>query len=167
LPVFAIGIVIAAILLLIRFRWVIPERPAAPLPSQLNEERVRNPRRPRLSLHLPRPAFLSRVAVRRHRPTTAAAAYVALLDDLADQGDLARGSAETPRDHVGRTAALGLPHLPLGLLAADYELAVYGQTDITAGETRRALRRWKRLRKLARRLPASDAEDRPTGSPGR
>src|SRR5450759_2319903 len=154
-----IGLAILVILLLIRFRRAIPGRPAAPPPSQLSEARHRHPRRPRLSLHLPRPTFLPHIALRRSRPTTAAAAYFALLDDLAHRGDLARSPAETPRDHVRRTAALGLPHLPLGLLAADYELAVYGQVDITSSETRRALGRWKRLRKLARRLPSVSAED--------
>ena len=166
LDVFAsIGLAILVILLLIRFRRVIPGRPTAPPPSQLSEERYRDPRRLRLSLHLPRPTFLPHIALRRSRPTTAAAAYLALLDDLAHRGDLARSPAETPRDHVRRTAALGLPHLPLGLLAADYELAVYGQVDITSSETRRALGRWKRLRKLARRLPSASAEDQDGGRP--
>jgi hypothetical protein len=166
LDVFArIGLAILVILLLIRFRRVIPGRPTAPPPSQLSEERYRDPRRLRLSLHLPRPTFLPHIALRRSRPTTAAAAYLALLDDLAHRGDLARSPAETPRDHVRRTAALGLPHLPLGLLAADYELAVYGQVDITSRETRRALGRWKRLRKLARRLPSASAEDQDGGQP--
>ncbi len=160
-----IGLVILGILLLIRFRRVIPGRPAAPSPSHLSEERYRHPRRPRLSLHLPRPTFLAHIALRRSRPTTAVEAYLALLDDLAQRDDLARSPAETPRDHVGRTAALGLPRLPLGLLAADYELAVYGQVAITPSETRRALSRWKRLRRLARRLPSTSAEDLDGGRP--
>jgi hypothetical protein len=42
---------------------------------------------------------------------------------------------------------------------------VYGQVDITSSETRRALGRWKRLRKLARRLPSASAEDQDGGQP--
>ena len=163
--ILAIGLAILVILLLIRFRRAIPGRPDAGPPSQSTEERYRHPRRPRLSLHMPRPMSMPRIALRRRRPTTAVAAYLALLDDLAQRGELARGSAETPRDHVGRTAALGLPHLPLGLLAADYELAVYGQADITSTETRRALGRWKRLRRLARGLPSVSPENQDGGQP--
>jgi hypothetical protein len=151
------ALVVLAVLLVIRFLPVIPGRPAMPPASALNEERRRDPRRPRFNLHIPRPAFLPRFAARR-RPTSAAQAYVALLDDLADQGELGRRPAETPRDHAGRTATLGLPHLPLGLLAADYELAVYGQAAITERENKRALGRWRRLRKLAKRLPRGKNE---------
>jgi hypothetical protein len=142
---------VIAILLLVRFRRAIPGRPAMPL-AALNEERHRDPHRPRLNPHLPRPTFLPRFAARR-RPTSAAQAYVALLDDLADQGELGRRPDETPRSHAERAGNLGLARLPLGLLAADYELAVYGQAPITERENKRGLARWRRLRKLARRLP--------------
>lgn len=165
LDMLAAGLAILAILVLMRLRRIVPGRPPAPPASQLTEERSRHPRRPRPTLHLPVLTFRPRISLRSSRPTTAAAAYFALLDDFANRGELARGPGETPRDHVDRTAALGLPHLPLGLLAADYELAVYGQADITASETRRALGRWKRLRKEAKRLPSPRAEDQDGGWP--
>jgi hypothetical protein len=154
-----VSIVILVVVLLIRSKWLSRGDTAEPPPSMLKEERHRSPRRlvpgPRLRL----PGFLPRIARRRSHPKTAAAAYLALLNDLAGRADLARRPAETPRDHVRRIAALGLPHRPLGLLAADYELAVYGRREITAGETRRALGRWKGLRKLATHLPSTSAGD--------
>jgi hypothetical protein len=44
----------------------------------------------------------------------------------------------------------------MGLLAADYQLAVYGGVAISERETARAIGRWQRLRKLARRLPREE-----------
>ena len=159
-----VGLGVVVVLLVVRFRRLVTGRRVPTLEGQRStprEERHRGSFLARLNLHLPRPRIHPRLA-RRHHPTSAAEAYVALLDDLADRGDLARKPAETPQSHAGRAGRLGLPHLPLALLAADYELAVYGQTVVSGSETRRALGRWRRLRKLARRERelVSQREDR-------
>ena len=148
------GLGVAVVLLVVRFRGLVTGRNVPTLAVELStaprEERHREPFLARLNRHLPRPGIHPRIP-RRHSPTSAAEAYVALLDDLADRGDLARKPAETPQSHAGRAGSLGLPRLPLGLLAADYELAVYGQTAVSRPEIARAIGRWRRLRRLARR----------------
>ena len=151
-----VGLGVAVVLLVVRFRRLVTGRRVPTLEGQRStprEERHREPFLARLNLHLSRPGIHPRLPW-RHSPTSAAEAYVALLADLSDKGDLARKSAETPRSHAGRAGSLGLPHLPLALLAADYELSVYGQTVVSRRETARALGRWRRLRKLARRREA-------------
>ncbi len=149
-----VGLGVVVVLLVIRFRGLVTGRNVPTLAVELSaapgEERHREPFLARLNRHLPRPGIHPRLT-RRHSPTSAAEAYVALLDDLADRGDLARKPAETPRSHAGRAGSLGLPRLPLGLLAADYELAVYGRMAVSRPETARAIGRWRRLRRLARR----------------
>jgi hypothetical protein len=146
-----VALVVIAILLVIRFRRFIP-RPIAALPAPvLSEERHAEPHRPRFGVRIPRPRLPARLHMRR-RPTSAVEAYVALLDELDELGELGRRPAETPRSHAERAGDLGLPRLPLGLLAADYELAVYGRAAVSEQETKRALGRWQRLRKLARKL---------------
>lgn len=160
-----VGLGVAAVLLIVRFRRLVTGRNVPTLAKELSaaprKERHREPFLARLNLHLPRPRIHPRLA-RRHHPTSAAEAYVALLDDLADRGDLARKPAETPQSHAARAGSLGLPRLPLALLAADYELSVYGQTVVSRRETARAIGRWRRLRRLARRERklASKREDR-------
>jgi Domain of unknown function (DUF4129) len=155
-----IALVVIAILLVIRFRRFIPRRIATPPAPVPGEERHAEPHRPRFGLRIPRPRLPARLHMRR-RPTSAVEAYLALLDELEDKGELGRRPDETPRSHAERAGGLGLPQLPLGLLAADYELAVYGRAAISEQETKRALRRWKRLRKLARRLPRTSPTDTP------
>ena len=85
-------------------------------------------------------------------PRTAAEAYVALVDDLERHPGVRRGPAETPATHAARLRAEGEAALSLDLLAADYALARYGGIDLPAHEDRRAVDRWRRLRKL---LPAA------------
>lgn len=156
---------VAALLIVVRFRGLARRRNVPTVDKELSaalrEERHREPFLARLNLHLSRPGIHPRLPW-RHSPTSAAEAYVALLADLSDKGDLARKPAETPHSHAGRAGSLGLPRLPLGLLAADYELAVYGQTAVSRPETARAIGRWRRLRRLARRERelASRREDR-------
>ena len=149
-----VGLGVAAVLLVVLFRRLVTGRNVPRLAKELSaaprEERHREPFLARLNLHLPRPQIHPRLP-RRHSPTSAAEAYVALLDDLRAQGDLARKPAETPQSHAVRAGSMGLPRLPLGLLAADYELSVYGQTAVSRPETARAIGRWRRLRRLARR----------------
>jgi hypothetical protein len=146
-----VALVVVAILLVIRFRRFIPRRIAAPPAPVLSEERHAEPHRPKFGLRIPRLSLPTLLRLRR-RPTSAIEAYVALLDELVDQGELGRRPDETPRSHAERAGKLGLPRLPLGLLAADYELAVYGRAAISEQETKRALGRWQRLRKLARKM---------------
>jgi hypothetical protein len=106
----------------------------------------------RARTRLLRPRAARRRTVRRN-PTSAAEAYLALLDDLADQETLARLPTETPRDHAHRVGGQGLELFPLALLAADYQLTTYARVDVTEQETARALARWRRLRALAGQRP--------------
>jgi hypothetical protein len=96
----------------------------------------RRPRRPR----------------RRSEPVDAVGAYVRLLDELAARPDLGRTSGETPAEHARRLRATGQGGLSLELLAADYALARFGGIRLTEREDRRALARWRVLR---RRLAGS------------
>jgi hypothetical protein len=89
----------------------------------------------------------------RRNPTSAAEAYLALLDDLEGREKLARLPTETPRDHAHRVGEEGLDLFPLALLAADYQLTTYARVDVTEQETARALARWRRLRALAEERP--------------
>jgi len=94
---------------------------------------------------------------RRHRrrpwsraPRTAAEAYIALIDELHDVPDVRRRPAETPAAHARRLRVNRLaPATGIGLelLAADFGLAEYGQHRLSAEETRRAIARWRRLRR--------------------
>jgi hypothetical protein len=147
-----VGLVVVAAVLAALVRRFAAARPAKPAATRPREERQREIRGPRLTFHLALPAIHPHVASRR-RPASAAEAYVALLDELADRGDLARQPAETPRSHADRAGSSALPRVPLGLLAADYQLAIYGRTEISERETARALGRWRHLRLVARRQP--------------
>jgi hypothetical protein len=87
---------------------------------------------------------------RRAEPDGAAAAYVALVDDLDRHPAVRRKAAETPAEHAARLRAAGRSELSLDLLAADYALARYGEVELSPREDRRGLARWRALR---RRLP--------------
>jgi Domain of unknown function (DUF4129) len=87
---------------------------------------------------------------RRAEPTGAAAAYVALVEDLDRHPTVRRDVGETPAEHAARLRAAGHSELSLDLLAADYALARYGEVELSAREDRRGLARWRMLR---RRLP--------------
>jgi len=87
---------------------------------------------------------------RRLEPTAAAAAYVALVADLDHHPDVRRDPAETPAEHASRLRATGRPELSLDLLAADYALVRYGDVTLSPQEDRRAIGRWRILR---RRIP--------------
>ena len=84
---------------------------------------------------------------RRPDPTTAVEAYVALVDDLDRHPAVRREPAETPAAHAARIRSLGEDALSLDLLAADYALARYGGIHLAAREDRRAVARWRLLRK--------------------
>ncbi|MGA2512615.1 MAG: DUF4129 domain-containing protein [Candidatus Limnocylindrales bacterium] len=146
-----LGLAIVGAVLTVIFRRLVAARPAVPVATRLREERHREIHGPKFTFHLALPAIHSPVA-RRRPPASAAEAYVALLDELADRGEFARRPAETPRSHTERAGTSGLPRLPLGYLAADYQLAIYGRTEISDRETARALGRWRRLRQVVRDL---------------
>ena len=97
---------------------------------------------------------------RNPQPTSASAAYVAFLADLAAVGsysDLARRPDEPPATHAARLRAGGFAHPAADLLAADYALERYALREVTPAETRRALRRRERLRTLLRRARPTPA----------
>jgi len=78
------------------------------------------------------------------RPYDAVTAYLAALRDLAARDTAAaRAEHETPRAHAARIAA----GPELGALQADYALARYGGRTLSDAENRRAIGRWRRLRK--------------------
>jgi hypothetical protein len=132
------------------------------------DERSIDPPRPRVrvpSVRLPR---------RRRVPTSAADAYLALIDDLEAEPGLRRLPSETPRAHASRLmgggaaaaagAAPGRPARPaardprtrrdLRLLVADWELVRYAGRRLTAPEDARGVARWRRLRAALRRTDA-------------
>ena len=82
----------------------------------------------------------------RSAPVDAAGAYVALLEELDRRPEVARLAAESPAEHARRLRVGGSGATGLDLLAADYELERFGGRTLPAGETRRALARWQRLR---------------------
>jgi hypothetical protein len=87
---------------------------------------------------------------RQPTPTGAPGAYVALIRDLDSHPDIRRGAAETPAEHAARLRSDGHGALSLDLLAADYALDRYGGLSLPEREHRRAVGRWRVLR---RRLP--------------
>ncbi len=122
---------------------------------------------PRGLLHVPALRLRAR---RRSSPTTAAEAYLALLDDVADDAVLARRPNESPRAHARRIRSLGVlapdepgsargaptavdhdPGADLALLVADWELARYAGRTLSAAEDRRGVSRWWRLRAIVGR----------------
>ncbi|HET7703685.1 MAG TPA: DUF4129 domain-containing protein [Candidatus Limnocylindrales bacterium] len=101
---------------------------------------------------------------RRTDPVGAAAAYVALLEDLARHPDVRRDPAETPIEHAARLRAIGRSDLSLHLLAADYALDRYGGVELPAREDRRGVRRWRTLRR--RLVTAPPGWIAPVAGPG-
>jgi hypothetical protein len=163
---FRAGVVAAVILGVLVLRRYFARR-ALRLGRQISarprEERFRE--QPSAAAHpsFRRPSLRSLLPWRR-RPTTAVEAYAALLHELDDRGELARESTETPRDHARRAGRIGLEPVPLGLLAADYQLATYGGVPISENEDARAVGRWQRLRTQARRVSAREAQRKRNGA---
>ena len=105
-------------------------------------------------------------------PTSASAAYVALIDELDRHTDVRRWPAETPAEHAARLRAIGRSDLSLHLLAADYALARYGGAKLSAREDRRGVARWRVLRRGLPNAPPgwvrpTDEADDPARRPGR
>jgi hypothetical protein len=84
---------------------------------------------------------------RRSEPVDAATAYQALLDDLEERPGARREPSETPAEHARRLRAAGASDLRLDLLAADYSLARFAGITLSAREDRRAVARWRSLRR--------------------
>jgi hypothetical protein len=93
------------------------------------------------------PQWRRRRIRRRPEPTTAAAAYAALIGDLDRHPAVRRDEAESPAEHASRLRATGRPDLSLDLLAADYALARYGGVALPPREDLRAVARWRALRR--------------------
>lgn len=106
----------------------------------------------------------------RAAPGNAAAAYRALIADLARRPIVARATGETPREHARRLRDDGWGRVRLELLAADYELDRFAGVPLTPVEHRRAIERWRRLRSELRPVvPPSPEQLRPAsrdGGPG-
>ncbi len=93
---------------------------------------------------------------RRPEPQDAPSAYLAALEDLDRSEAYRRLAPETPGEHARRVRTQLAPSQPpfgaaLELLAADYELARFGDAALTDAEHRRAHGRWLRIRQASRR----------------
>jgi len=104
----------------------------------------RMPRRPRLPF--------------RRSPSDAVGAYRALMRDLDERPPVRRDPAETPTEHARRMRDRGFAGLSLDLLAADYALARFGDLALTEREHRRAVDRWRGLRRQLSRVTVSPAD---------
>jgi hypothetical protein len=150
-----VAAIVAGILLLVAL-WMFRTKPPDEDPVQ--EERVVDRGGPNAP-----PARRPRRFGRRPAPIGAVEAYTTLLEDLEKHPVVRRLAGETPTEHAARIRAGG-PELSLDLLAADYGLARYGGVALTAAEERRAVDRWRELRKrLATRVapPTGDLEAGP------
>jgi len=94
-----------------------------------------------------------RLAFRR-TPDDAVSAYRALIHDLAPRPAVRRHPAETPAEHASRLRAAGWAGLSLDLLAADYALVQFGGVSLSDREERRAVARWRELRRRVSGPPA-------------
>jgi hypothetical protein len=139
-----IGIVVTLVLLAwyLARRWQGAHR-AATTPGMGAEHRAFKVERLELlpGFHLPR---------RRRSwssPDGALTAYPRVLQDWAGSPEVARMPDETPAAHAARLRATGTGSIDLELLAADYQLARFGEIQLPPSEERRAVRRWHRLRR--------------------
>ncbi len=90
----------------------------------------------------------------RRAPADARAAYLQVLAELERHPDLRRQAAESPAMHARRVRGLGLSDAALALLAADFELARYGDRTLSGPETLRGLSRARRLHREIRQRGA-------------
>ncbi|HEX3427388.1 MAG TPA: DUF4129 domain-containing protein [Candidatus Limnocylindrales bacterium] len=91
---------------------------------------------------------------RRREPRDAEAAYIALDRELDRHAGVRRMAGETPAEHAARLRSERGSPLSLDLLAADYELARYAGRKLPAREDRRAIARWRHLRRVLTRAEA-------------
>jgi hypothetical protein len=103
----------------------------------------------------PRGLRRRRVGWRRPDPVDAVSAYRAIDEELRPT-PLARRPGETPTEHARRlrTGRTGASALALDLLAADYALARFGGVSLSGAEERRAVERWRVLRRTLRERTA-------------
>lgn len=99
----------------------------------------------------------------RRQPADGAAAYLALLAEIADREGVRRDPSETPREHAARLRRDRLAGLQLELLAADYTLASFGGIRLSDRENRRAVTRWRSLRRALRPVEPPDEESEALG----
>jgi hypothetical protein len=109
------------------------------------------------------PFRLPRVRARRPRvrvpfgvPADAASAYLRALGDLEPIAETRRRPEETPHAHAARLRREHRGGLALDLLAADYELARFGDVELPRREHRRAIARWRAIRASLREGPPAD-----------
>jgi hypothetical protein len=151
-------LLIAAIIAILVLVAVWMRRTQPPAADLLNETRTID----RGEDEIPAPRHRRRFG-RRPEPADAAAAYVALVHDLDGSPDVRRAAAETPAAHAARLRADGRAALSLDLLAADYALARYGGVGLPPREDRRAVLRWRVLRRrLVRQKPGDGERNRPS-----
>jgi hypothetical protein len=140
----ALVIALAVVAAFVVVRWWTRRVPREP--DDPNEERFID-RRARAAPATPS----ARRWLRRRTPADAAEAYRALLLDIDRREDVRREPWETPREHAARLRAAHSGGLPLELLAADYGLLAFGNQPLSERERRRAIDRWRRLRRSLRR----------------
>jgi hypothetical protein len=92
-------------------------------------------------------------------PRDAVGAYRLLLREIEERDVVRRQAWETPREHAARLRREEVGGLPLELLAADYGLVVFGDTSLTEREQRRAVARWRVLRRTLHAPPPPDLAD--------
>jgi len=96
-------------------------------------------------------------------PADAVQAYRRLVSEIEPRRGVRRGISETPAEHARRLRQSGRGALSLELLAADYGLAQFGDVPLTDAEHRRAIGRWRGLR---RRLQAVRPPPQTRRAPG-
>jgi hypothetical protein len=133
-----LGVLLAIIAILILIRLWMGQ--VAPLEADPTEVRTID--------HGDAPLRTRRSPRRRRRPSPidAAGAYLALVEEIDRRPSVRRDPAETPTEHARRLRGDGQGDLSLDLLAADYALVSFGGLVLSAGEDRRAVRRWRVLR---------------------
>ena len=143
-----IGIVIVLTIAVLARLWM--RQVGLPGDDDVPEERVIDRGESRASRHRPAANRSRRGSRRRPEPTTASAAYLTLLDELARDEELARAAGETPAAHARRLRLAGHGSVGLELLAADYELERWAGRPLSPTENRRGVGRWRRLRDVLR-----------------
>ena len=114
-------------------------------------------------LDAPRRRTVRRFARRRHAPTDAVGAYLALLASLEGRDPVARAAGETPTEHARRLRQAGHGAFPLDLLAADVGLVRFAGLTLGPGEDRKAVARAERARRALLLVPVERPEAAPAG----
>jgi hypothetical protein len=141
-----VGTIVLLILIRIWMRGIEVEQDELLETRSIDRGEPREPRRQRSRLARPAPA-------------DAAAAYRALLADLAPRRIVRRAPGETPRDHAHRLRGDGWGRLSLELLAADYAITRFAGAELTPAEHARAIARWRRLRTDLRPAPLPSPDE--------